>query len=144
MKSNLLPITKILPVAILLCTARPAVALWSVADVTANGTYGITRITVKITDIDKFKEFEVTFAPTTKEFPAYLDGRLNLLSKNEAVALVSVSGNREKGMVTYQFRITPETIEKSTFDIYSKGKKLARGGVIYSVKLKSFASTPAH
>ena len=110
MKSNYLWMGRMLPVALLLCIARPAFALWSIVDVTADGIYVNTRIAVKITAREQFKEFEITFAPTDKKFPTSLDGRLNLMSKNELVALVPVSEKREKGVVTYRFRVTPEAI----------------------------------
>lgn len=149
MKPNIARIALLLPVASLLCIALPALALWSIVDVTANGVYGNVTIAVKITDHDQFKDFEVTFTPRKKEFPAYLDGRLNLTAKNERVALVPVSEKREKGVVTYWFRVMPEAIEKSTFEIFSRGlasqrKKEVRGGVIYAIKLKAFAPVPSH
>ena len=149
MKSNRICIVSIQSIALLLCIALPASALWGVVDVAANGVYGNVNIAVKIMDHDQFKDFEVAFTPQKKDFPAALDGRLNLTAKNEMVALVPVSEKREKGVVTYWFRVTPEAIEKSTFEIFSRGlarnkKREEHGGVIYAVKLKAFASPAAH
>jgi hypothetical protein len=163
MKSKLLRLARMLSFVLLLCAAHPAFALWRQIPITADGVYDDRRFAIKVTDREQFKEFEITIAPQPKEVSPFLTGRLSLISRNEWVASVPVSEKREKGIVTYRFRVTPEALTQSSFEIHAsffvpaKGrspfatatlnkKKVEQimGGTIYAFQLKSFVATPSH
>ena len=69
-RSSIAPI-----LALMVCAARPALALWRQANVTANGEYDGQQITVKVTDREQFKQFEVTLTPKPKAVSPFLTGQ---------------------------------------------------------------------
>jgi hypothetical protein len=149
--------------ALMVCAARPALALWVQMNVTANGVYGEQQITVKVTDREQFKQFEVTLAPKPKAVSPFLTGQLSMIAGDRWVASVPVSEKRENGVVTYTFRVTPDAVMQSSFAInagayappYSRagvfdtamlGKQKVQqvmGGTVYELKLKDLSPVKA-
>ncbi|HZO90580.1 MAG TPA: hypothetical protein VFB38_19790 [Chthonomonadaceae bacterium] len=113
---------------LLLCIALPAFALWVQIPVTANGIYDGQRFTIKVTDHEQFKQFQITLAPASKEVSPFLNGTLSLIAQDQWVASVPVAEHREKGIVTYTFRVVPGALAQSSFEISASAFAPARGG----------------
>ena len=144
-------------------TPRQAQALWVKMEVTANGEVNGQQFTIITKDVEQFKQLEITIAPKPKDVSPFLTGELSLIAGDKWVASVPVSEKWEKGVVTYTFKVTPDTIAQSLFEIHSsmyapasKGRNIfgtamigkrkvqeIMGGVIYALKLKDFVNAKA-
>ena len=75
--------------------------------------------TVTTKDVGEFTEFDVTVTPDPKGrvLSPFVRGDLSLSTLNEKVALVRLEPKREGGKVSFWFRVSPQAIEGSRFEI---------------------------
>jgi hypothetical protein len=143
--------------------ARPALALWLQCSVTTSGVYDSHLFTITVKDAEAFREFKVTIAPRPKAVSPFLTAQLGLIAEDKWVAVVPVSEKREKGTVTYTFRVAPGALAQSYFEIHASAYAPATsdrspfgtamlgtekveqvmGGTIFELKLKDFTKEVA-
>jgi hypothetical protein len=157
-------LTALLTCLLLTVAARFAWAQWLLAAVTANGVYDGQQVRVRVSDADTFKEFVVTMTPRPKAVSPFLSTSLGLIAGDKWVAQVPVSERRENGMVTFTFRVAPEAVAQSYFEIHASAyepvtsggrpspfatamlgtQKVAQtmGGTVFRLNLKDFTHAP--
>jgi hypothetical protein len=75
--------------------------------------------TITTKDVGEFKQFDVTVTPDPKGkvLSPFVRGDLTLSTPNEKVALVRLEPKREGGKVSFWFRVSPQAIAGSRFEI---------------------------
>jgi hypothetical protein len=144
--------------------ARAAFALWLEVPVTKNGVYDGHLFTVSVSDAEAFKLVKVTVAPHPKAVSPFVSSRLGLIAGDRWVAQVPVSEERAEGTVTYSFRVAPEAVAQSYFEIHASlyapaagdsgpfrtavlGKQKVEqlmGGIVFTLRLKDFVPAGAN
>ena len=160
MKRTTLVFMSLLVLGLVILISRPVLALWLSIPVTKNAVIDGQEFTVTTKHVEQFIEFDVTLAPHPRDVSPFLLGQLSLISDDKWVASVPVSEKRDNGKVTYWFRVMPEAVAESTFEISASafapaaketrfpfdtamiGKQKVEqimGGIMYNLKLKDFA-----
>jgi len=145
--------------------AKHAYAIWTQQQITPKSLDYLERSwTFKAKAVEGLKQVEITVAPKAgkKALSPFTSGHLSILDGDRYVGEIPVEVRRESGRVSFWFRLSPEALAKSKFEVreqaygvYSDaqgnpvkdtdGKPKVEqmlGGQAYWLYLRDFVETP--
>lgn len=117
----------VLAAALLAAAAQKAHALWLEVHLTPkNLSFQEHTFTVTAADRDSQKQFQVTVAPKAKPISPFVLVQIDVNTSDHHFATVPVEVKREAGKLTCWFRLAPESLANSRFEIHESFYTVAR------------------